>query len=348
MFRGLLGARQDDGVRPGQAQPLSSDELKQVTELLQDYEANGIGWFWSTDSSGKLTYISDCIAHLLGKSRRELRGISFQSLFQIVHDDEGRGKQERTLPLLLNSHKTFAELLVTGVQSEHCVDDQVWWSISGRPQFSKSGEFTGFYGNGYDVTESYKSRRDASRLAMFDTLTGLANRNRMTRRLEETLAAYAAAKRNCAIMMIDLDRFKQVNDTFGHPAGDALLKQVAERMRSVIDEQCEIGRLGGDEFQLILPDMDDRGNLGEIAKKLIAIVSQPYLLDEGHCIIGGVRGDRNRALRWYRQRDAGAQRRPRLVRRKGRGARPVSILFSRPPCRSRASAAARTGPCQGA
>ena len=86
--------------------------------------------------------------------------------------------------------------------------------------------------------------------------------------------------------MIDLDRFKQVNDTLGHPAGDELLKQVAERLKKVVPDNCEIGRLGGDEFQIILPDIDDRGRLGEIAKKIIEMVSQPYSIEGSRCVIG--------------------------------------------------------------
>ena len=282
-IRGLLGGKTAVAAQPV---ALSSSELTQATHLLLDYEASGLGWFWSTDSSGNVTYISDCVAQRLEKSRAELNGAQFHSLFTLVRDEDDRARQERTLPLMLNSHKTFSEILVTAAGEVAVPGGEIWWSISGRPQFSQSGEFVGYCGNGSDVTESQKARRDASRLAMYDTLTGLSNRNRMTRMLDEKLTASASAKRTCAIMMIDLDRFKQVNDTFGHPAGDALLKQVAERMQSVIAKGCEIGRLGGDEFQIILPDVDDRGNLGELAKKIVAIVSQPYLLDEGHCIIG--------------------------------------------------------------
>ena len=87
-------------------------------------------------------------------------------------------------------------------------------------------------------------------------------------------------------MMLDLDRFKQVNDSMGHPAGDELLRQVAERLRAIIGERGEIGRLGGDEFQVILPDLDDRGKLGELAGKVIQIISQPYPIDGKRAIIG--------------------------------------------------------------
>jgi diguanylate cyclase (GGDEF)-like protein len=87
--------------------------------------------------------------------------------------------------------------------------------------------------------------------------------------------------------MLDLDRFKHVNDTLGHPAGDELLKQVAQRLQRVLtDKNFEIGRLGGDEFQVILPDIDDRGRLGEIAKTIITMISQPYQIEGSRCVIG--------------------------------------------------------------
>jgi len=249
--------------------------------LLQDYEASGAGWFWSTDSSGRITYISDCVARQLGRERTELLGETFHSLFVIERDEDDL--IERTLPLIFSSRKTFAELSVKAA-TDH---DDVWWSISGRPQVAANGDFLGYRGNGTDITASRQSQKDASRLAMYDSLTGLSNRHRMTKRLDATLKAYQVSSRACALIMMDLDRFKAVNDTLGHQAGDELLKQVAQRLQRVIKEAgCEIGRLGGDEFQIMLPDIDDRGRLGEIAKTLIEMISQPYSVEGSRCVIG--------------------------------------------------------------
>ena len=80
-------------------------------------------------------------------------------------------------------------------------------------------------------------------------------------------------------MLIDLDRFKHVNDTLGHPAGDALLKQVAERLVKVVGDREKISRLGGDEFQIILQDVEDRGALGDLAERIIKSLSQPYSIE---------------------------------------------------------------------
>ena len=88
------------------------------------------------------------------------------------------------------------------------------------------------------------------------------------------------------IVLLDLDRFKQVNDTLGHPAGDELLKQVAARLGRIVGDKGEIGRLGGDEFQIMLPDIDDRGALGELGQRLIQMISQPYSINGARAIIG--------------------------------------------------------------
>lgn len=255
-------------------------EEQQALLLLRDYEASGQGWFWSTDPQGLITYISENVADALGCARADLMGVPFYSLFTLERDEDDEGA--RTLPLILSGNKSFSELPVRPAKSSA----ELWWTITGRPQFDAANTFLGYRGSGVDATQRLRSQRDASRLAMYDSLTGLYNRHRMGQRLVTILNAYAATQRCCAVMMIDLDRFKQVNDTLGHPAGDELLKQVAQRLQRVCDKGAEIGRLGGDEFQIILPNTEDRGKLGELAKKIIAIISQPYTIEGSRCVIG--------------------------------------------------------------
>jgi len=255
-------------------------EDHQALLLLRDFEESGQGWFWSTDSSGVVTYISASVAQAMGRERDDLLGNPFHTLFALDRD-EGEDSA-RTLPLIFSANKTFSDLPVRATRG----GAEIAWTITGRPQFDSPRRFLGYRGNGVEATERLRSQRDASRLAMYDSLTGLANRHRMGQRLVATLTAYAASQRPCAIMMIDLDRFKQVNDTLGHPAGDELLKQVAQRLQSVCEKGVEIGRLGGDEFQVLLPDLEDRGRLGELAKRIIAVVSQPYQIEGSRCVIG--------------------------------------------------------------
>lgn len=246
--------------------------------LLDELEASGAALFWSTDAQGRITYISPAIPRLLGFADDALIGDPLPAHFLPV-EGESDG---RSIGLKLATRKSFANLTVGAVTRTA----ELVLRMSGRPQRDEEGAFLGFRGTGFDITEEFRGEEEAARLAKFDTLTGLANRHRMEQRIDSTLAAFRAAKRHTAILMLDLDRFKLVNDTLGHAAGDQLLEQVAERLNAVVAGRGEIGRLGGDEFQVLIPDMADRGELGELAKKIIAILSQPYSVEEGRCTIG--------------------------------------------------------------
>jgi diguanylate cyclase (GGDEF)-like protein/PAS domain S-box-containing protein len=270
---GLFSGR--SGAPVTGANSLSDDEK---LAMLEDLERTGLGWFWASDSSGNLTYLSEAIAERIDFPIEALLGKPLASVFEVVGGD-GR---TQSLSLKLGARKAFSGMQVSPENG----GKNVVIRLSGRPIFSKSGKFAGFRGTGTDITEQYQREEETARLAKFDSLTGLSNRHRMAHIIESTLTAFRAAERNCAIMMLDLDRFKQVNDTLGHAAGDELLKQVAARLKRAVERDCEIGRLGGDEFQIMLPDLDDRGVLGEIAAKVIAMLTQPYSLDEGRCVIG--------------------------------------------------------------
>ncbi|WP_108812509.1 EAL domain-containing protein [Sphingorhabdus sp. Alg231-15] len=265
---------------------ITSDNHARRIEVLEDFEQAGINWLWATDADGRLVYLSEKAAENLDRPVDELLAEQMTALFENDPDNPDE-KSDRPLKYQFSKRSKINDLVVRRVPlTLRPGDKQTWWMITAHPKFDDSGEFQGYRGNAKDVSVEYQRKLEDSRLAEFDSLTGLANRHRMDNRLTGLLGSFKAANRSCAIMMLDLDRFKQVNDTMGHPAGDELLKQVAKRMRTIIGDRGEIGRLGGDEFQVILPDLDDRGKLGEIAEKIVKIVSQPYPIDDKSAIIG--------------------------------------------------------------
>ena len=268
-FFGKIGVR----LAPPRAEAESALAAADALLLVRNYEESGQGWFWSTDAGGRLTYITDSVAQLMGRTSGALLGTPLVDLFLPV---DSHGERQRTLPFLLTRQSRFDEL---PLRSAFEGDDR-WWAISGCPQFDGGGKFAGYRGSGTDITAQRRSAEDASRLALYDSLTGLANRFHISKKLEATLAAFVQQQRSCATMLLDLDRFKQVNDTLGHPAGDALLKQVAERLLKIVGDREMVSRLGGDEFQIILPDIEDRGKLGDMAAEIIASLSQPYSVEE--------------------------------------------------------------------
>lgn len=282
-------------------------------KLLNEFEESGQGWFFETDRRGMLLYVSSTVGKVLERDSRDLVGEPLTALFQ-PDAEEG----ERTLAFHLTARSAFSDLALRAAVP----GDERWWSINGRPLYDEFGNFMGFRGSGHDLTEKRRSQQHASRLAHFDSLTGLANRLQMVQTLERLLAVPNPAQRACAIFLLDLDRFKQVNDTMGHPTGDALLTQVAERLKHTVGEMGRVGRLGGDEFEVILPGIHKREHLALLADRVIRNLSLPYQLDGHRVVIGasigialspddGVTSDaliRNADLALYAAKDGGRGR----------------------------------------
>lgn len=248
-------------------------------DILRDYEETGQGWFWETDRRGLLTYLSDGVARTLNRDKFDLLSSQLTELFDL--GDENRDG-ERTLTFHLSTRSSFQELAVRAASSQ----EERWWAVSGRPVYDSFRNFVGFRGSGMDLTEQRRSQESESRLAHYDSLTGLANRFQMSQLLEKILGSPQAQQRECAVLLLDLDRFKQVNDTLGHPAGDALLKQVAQRLERTVGSAGRVGRLGGDEFKVIVAGRPERDTLGRLTHEIIESLSQPYSIEGQRVVIG--------------------------------------------------------------
>ncbi len=289
--------------------------VTRAQDILIDYEDTGQGWFWETDRRSLLTYISPPVAKALRVKPQRLIGQPLTRLFDLaVTGEEG----ERTLNFHFSARSSFTELSMRAA----IPDEERWWSVSGRPLYDQFDNFLGFRGSGTDLTERKRSQERATRLARYDSLTGLANRFEMSQALEKILAAPQKAHRACAVFLLDLDRFKQVNDTMGHPAGDALLRQVAQRLERAVGKLGQVGRLGGDEFKVIIPTQLSQDELSELGQDLINSLSQPYTIDGQRVVIGASAGIaiapddgesseeiiRNADLALYAAKDAGRGR----------------------------------------
>jgi len=266
---------QDRCEPPRRAAPDRAAVLGEVEEL-------GIGMFWATDAEGNLTFLSQRALADLGAGADEVIGKPLLGVFSDIDENAG-GTTQRSLAFKLKARSKLEEQIVavTDARGSHR-----WWRLNARPLIDAQGDFQGYRGSAIDISAQYAYETRVARQSQVDELTGLANRRKLADRLSAMLTAFRASKRSCALMMLDLDRFKQVNDTMGHPAGDELLKQVAQRLSSIVKDAGEVGRLGGDEFQVLLPDMDDRGTLGELANRIVQSVSQPYQINGRRAIIG--------------------------------------------------------------
>jgi len=137
------------------------------------------------------------------------------------------------------------------------------------------------------TTVDISSEQETLRRANFDALTGLPNRSLFRDRLEYEVLNSRRSGKLLALMFIDLDRFKEVNDLLGHDAGDELLRQTAARIRSCVRETDTVARLGGDEFTVILTDLDGRSHVENIAEKILAALGRPYLLGQEEIHVSG-------------------------------------------------------------
>jgi diguanylate cyclase (GGDEF)-like protein/PAS domain S-box-containing protein len=258
-------------------------EASRPARLLEELENSGSAWFWETDRRGRILYLSPRIAKVLGSSPDDIVG---KPLAGIATVDEGvdNGNSPvggRSLNFLLSTKTAFTDLSVRAA-----CDEERWWSISGRPVYDRFDQLRGYIGTGTDLTEIKRSEAEVTKLARFDALTGLANRSEIGNLLRQALTGQMGATRPASLFLLDLDRFKNVNDTLGHPAGDALLKQVSQRLVNVIGSNGHVGRLGGDEFKVVLPGKTSRSQIEALAKALIESVSRPYLIERNQVSIG--------------------------------------------------------------
>ena len=215
-----------------------------VSLLLREFEEGEADWLWQTDTARRVRSVSPRFAFALGLPADEIDGKPFVELIagpawetgifpSSLHDLAERIKRRESFSNVL------VQVTIGGVPR--------WWELSGTPKLDENGTFDGFRGVGSDVTQQRESSEKIAHMARFDTLTGLPNRMMVTEALGEALRYGDKWRTRCAFLMIDLDRFKAVNDTLGHLVGDQLLARVSQRLKLILADNELCGRLGGDE-----------------------------------------------------------------------------------------------------
>jgi len=240
--------------------------------LLQEYEQRGVGWLWSIDAENRVTYISSRMSALLGRPGAQLLGHSLAALLG-GHAELGR-------VLLEKQPFNSLEMELKTPRGTR------WISMAGDPIIDTAGRFEGFRGVGSDITEIRQTQERLTHLANVDVLSGLPNRGRVRQLLGEALRQATTGNVPCAIMFLDLDGFKPVNDTFGHPKGDAVLRAVAKRLVDEVGADGHVGRMGGDEFAIVIPDAQSRKLVEILADRIIKSIKEPYMIDQTEIRIG--------------------------------------------------------------
>jgi len=281
LFVALLGAAvigRSRAVMAARARDIALAERDAtVSLLLRDSEAMTADWLWEIDEQKRVCRASPRFAYAAGLDPIT---IDQMPILQVV---AGKAWQTgnfsaglRELADKLKQHENFHDLVL----SVDIKGEQRWWQVSGTPKMDEAGNFAGYRGVGSDVTEKHLAIEKIHRLARYDTLTGLPNRVLMIETLTEALADAQQWGGRCAFIVIDLDRFKAVNDTLGHMMGDRLLGRVADQLKRLTGPGELIGRLGGDEFGLVVRDARNAARVEALAQSVVDIVARPYEIDE--------------------------------------------------------------------
>ena len=252
-------------------------------ENAQEDDDHDADWAWSTDTLKQLMAVSPRLAHAFGRSVADLEGMPLLPLLAGETWESGDvAPALHTLADHLKRRQPFAELVLPVTVA----GELRWWELAGAPRADASGEFAGFRGTGADVTAERLAADKINRMARFDPLTGLPNRLHLTESLTDALIEAEHWRNRCAFLITDLDRFKGVNDTLGHALGDRLLVQVAERLSALLGPNQLCGRLGGDEFGIVLGDAGEPAAIERLATRIVEALSAPYLIDSHHLYVG--------------------------------------------------------------
>jgi diguanylate cyclase (GGDEF)-like protein/PAS domain S-box-containing protein len=220
---------------------------------------------------GTVDYISPNCAVLLGYSPSRVAGSRYADL---VHPDD-RARFLAYVQAVLGGEKP-----VGGVdyRLQHDNGRWVWQTASAAPLPSADGSIDAVIAISRDISRRHEMEAEIRKLAHFDPVTGLPNRQEFTERLEQAIDMARAERESLALLFIDLDRFKPVNDMHGHAVGDELLRQVGARLSHEVRASDLVARLGGDEFTVLLRSASRTQDAMQVARKLCRVLEMPFLL----------------------------------------------------------------------
>ena len=257
-------------------------QRKRAEEQLRESEARfrslcalSSDVFWEQDAEYRFTAVSGSSGRIdpvpaLGKTRWE-QGFTNMS--------EADWDAHRAV---LQAHLPFRDLELCGKDR---LGNPAWYSVSGEPVFDAAGAFAGYRGVGRDITERKLDENRIRELANHDALTGLPNRTCFSALLNAAMQAARRHGQSLSVMFVDLDRFKIINDTLGHHAGDELLQEVAMRLRHTLRASDVVARLGGDEFVVLAEDVKEASQMEAVARKVLAALVKPMFIHGRECTV---------------------------------------------------------------
>jgi diguanylate cyclase (GGDEF)-like protein/PAS domain S-box-containing protein len=229
-------------------------------------------YVWETDASWRYTFLSERAEAVLGYARHEMIGRTPREFMPL-------GEAQATedwFARFVQKGEGFRGLEHRTISKSGGV---IWQAVNGVPVRDAAGNLTGYRGTGADITARKRAEERIQYLATRDALTGLPNRALLADRAGQAILAAARARGSLALLFLDLDRFKLVNDSLGHAAGDALLRAVAERLAATLRRDDTLARLGGDEFALLWNGLKEPGDAAALAQRALAILARPFTIE---------------------------------------------------------------------
>jgi diguanylate cyclase (GGDEF)-like protein len=270
----FLSARRSAGALRAEREADRQGQL--VALLLKDFESQSADVMWETDASGRLVRITPKLTSLMrldeAASRRSLLGWFDRHAV----DAEAKG----AVAQLRHAFATGQAFRQRGIPVTVAGSPRRW-SITARPLIDEAGLDQGWRGVITDITLEHDAQSRMQQLALVDTLTGLANRSQLRDKLQLKLASAAAAARPAALLCLNMDHFKRVNDMFGHAAGDVVLRETARRLRKLVRASDVVARAGGDEFALLLDDVVSAEDALRFGERVVAELDRAFTSDSG-------------------------------------------------------------------
>lgn len=240
---------------------------------------------WKTDQDLRFTYISPADERLRGYRAVEVLGSHVFEMFT----EEGVAVVTEMMRKRLVAEKSGEQTGFVIFEAQHrCKDGRlIWGEVLSKPEYDSNGTITGYHGITREITERKKMQDQVKQLAFYDTLTNLPNRRLLNDRLAQAMAASSRSGCYGALIFLDLDNFKPLNDTHGHAVGDLLLSEAGDRLTACVRETDTVARFGGDEFVVILRDLtqDKATSISQariVAEKIRDALFEPYRLPIRH------------------------------------------------------------------
>jgi len=246
---------------------LQIEELIEAESRFSDIAHSTSDWLWETNDHHVFTYCSNSVSNTLGITGNQLVGIDIKLL----------SMEEN--PNFYDLMKNHAHLSGVECWFSYNESDISCLLMSAKPIF-KEGNFTGYRGILKDITGQKLQEDRIKYLAYNDVLTGLPNRTHFNNQLRQLLVSSEASQESFALIFLDMDRFKYINDSMGHAAGDALLQKLAKRLSAVLRSNDTLARLGGDEFTLLLPSIQQISEVTTIANTILEKTASAFILND--------------------------------------------------------------------